>query len=181
MGTGQILGFMIGAIPMKAFVQKISGSNNFGDFEGNVIAACLLILLSFCCSWYTLLELKERDTGNLTMQNDLTSENDDETRRDEERVQFLTTDNLVESPSDHRTDNFVQMLASSYNICSRDMPTSFYHIAITTSLSWLGWFPYIYYATDFVGQNVFNGSPGRSGSASERYDAGVRYGNTSTM
>ena len=219
MGTGQIIGFMIGAIPMKAFIQRISGSQHVGDFEGNVLVACVIILVSFVCSWHTIMKLKL--SGDFDRNNTLTDENPGCNQRrvhshnnSNSNPDPLTLDNIenidgmvlngetdssdgivhhhepnssLEEYNDEEdsfmstsvqsnSSSFCQLLAASYNLCSRDTPASFYAIALTTSLTWLAWFPYIYYATDFVAVYVFDGIPGRGGGeANEQYDAGVRY------
>ncbi|KAE8779871.1 sucrose transport protein SUT4 [Hordeum vulgare] len=58
----------------------------------------------------------------------------------------------------------------------RHLPPGMYSVLLVMALTWLSWFPFFLFDTDWMGREVYHGDP--KGNASERkaYDDGVREG-----
>ena len=248
MGTGQVLGFVLGSLPMGRIIFGSGGEA--GDFEGDVVVALVVILLTLASSVTALtstaaapastastasggdfMNVFERQRHRRRMQqyrkaqrcargnghvhghtfgnggahgvngyvygssghdgqnghesttttgihihesvetngNDvqsrlLASELDDETGIQQQQDE--------EQPS---TPCTVSLLLSSFNLLR--CPAQFYDIAVVTFFMWLGWFPFLYQCTDFVGSAIFGGDPAGSAHEEEVYARGVRFAN----
>lgn len=73
------------------------------------------------------------------------------------------------------TPKTMSLLLSSFNLLR--CPAQFYDIAVVTFFMWLGWFPFLYQCTDFVGSAIFGGDPAGSAHEEEVYARGVRFAN----
>lgn len=58
----------------------------------------------------------------------------------------------------------------------RHLPPAMHSVLIVMALSWLSWFPFFLFDTDWMGREVYHGDPKGSLSQVEAYDQGVREG-----
>ncbi|KAJ7525458.1 hypothetical protein O6H91_17G052100 [Diphasiastrum complanatum] len=59
----------------------------------------------------------------------------------------------------------------------RELPRSMWFILLVTALTWIAWFPFLLFDTDWMGREVFRGEPNsKSVSLAHLYDNGVRMG-----
>lgn len=58
----------------------------------------------------------------------------------------------------------------------RNLPPGMPSVLLVTCLTWLSWFPFILYNTDWMGREVFHGDPKGSVAQIDAYDRGVREG-----
>ncbi|XVF43091.1 hypothetical protein PTKIN_Ptkin02bG0012400 [Pterospermum kingtungense] len=58
----------------------------------------------------------------------------------------------------------------------RHLPPGMHSVLIVMALSWLSWFPFFLFDTDWMGREVYHGDPKGSGSEMKLYDQGVREG-----
>ncbi|EMS35632.1 Sucrose transport protein SUT5 [Triticum urartu] len=56
----------------------------------------------------------------------------------------------------------------------RNLPPSMFKVLAVTAITWLAWFPFFQYDTDWMGREIYHGVP--QGPKSSVYDAGVREG-----
>ncbi|KQK00017.1 sucrose transport protein SUT5 [Brachypodium distachyon] len=56
----------------------------------------------------------------------------------------------------------------------RNLPPNMYKVLAVTAVTWLSWFPFIQYDTDWMGREIYHGVP--QGPKAAQYDAGVREG-----
>ncbi|XP_024518053.1 sucrose transport protein SUT2 [Selaginella moellendorffii] len=61
----------------------------------------------------------------------------------------------------------------------RDLPRPMWCILLVTALTWLAWFPFTLFDTDWFGREVFKGEPGSA--TAQIYDRGVRMGSFGLM
>ncbi|KAK3223086.1 hypothetical protein Dsin_010111 [Dipteronia sinensis] len=58
----------------------------------------------------------------------------------------------------------------------RHLPPAMHSVLIVMALSWLSWFPFFLFDTDWMGREVYHGNPKGNSSEVELYDKGVREG-----
>lgn len=58
----------------------------------------------------------------------------------------------------------------------RHLPPAMHSVLLVMALSWLSWFPFFLFDTDWMGREVYHGDPKGDESAVKAYDAGVREG-----
>nr|AIU94754.1 sucrose transporter 2a [Morus alba var. multicaulis] len=58
----------------------------------------------------------------------------------------------------------------------RHLPPAMHSVLIVMALSWLSWFPFFLFDTDWMGREVYHGDPKGSLSEVDGYDQGVREG-----
>ncbi|KAH9616762.1 hypothetical protein KSS87_008591 [Heliosperma pusillum] len=58
----------------------------------------------------------------------------------------------------------------------RHLPSAMHSVLIVTALTWLSWFPFLLFDTDWMGREVYHGTPIGSDSEIILYDRGVRAG-----
>lgn len=56
------------------------------------------------------------------------------------------------------------------------LPAGMPSVVIVTSLTWLAWFPFLLYGTDWMGREIFHGDPKGSKAEVEAYNQGVQKG-----
>nr|XP_023920517.1 sucrose transport protein SUC3 isoform X2 [Quercus suber] len=94
-----------------------------------------------------------------------------------ERVRNLTQVNSIvedhqnESVNDGPGSVLVNLLTSL-----RHLPPSMHSVLIVMALSWLSWFPFFLFDTDWMGREVYHGDPKGNLSEVQKYDQGVREG-----
>ncbi|WOL02702.1 Sucrose transport protein SUT1 [Canna indica] len=57
-----------------------------------------------------------------------------------------------------------------------NLPAGMYPVLFITGLTWLSWFPFILYDTDWMGREVYHGDPSGTVAQAAAYDTGVRQG-----
>jgi solute carrier family 45 protein 1/2/4 len=64
----------------------------------------------------------------------------------------------------------------------RDLPRSMWYILLVTALTWIAWFPFLLFDTDWMGREVFRGEPSSLDPlVSKRYYDGVHMGSLGLM
>lgn len=58
----------------------------------------------------------------------------------------------------------------------RDLPRPMWYILFVTALTWVAWFPFLLFDTDWMGREVYGGNPSDTGLASKLYYDGVHMG-----
>ncbi|KAJ6835459.1 sucrose transport protein SUT1-like isoform X1 [Iris pallida] len=58
----------------------------------------------------------------------------------------------------------------------RNLPSGMPSVLLVTSLTWVSWFPFILYNTDWMGREVYHGDPKGTPAQISAYDRGVREG-----
>ncbi|KAL5992153.1 sugar transporter [Asimina triloba] len=58
----------------------------------------------------------------------------------------------------------------------RHLPPAMHSVLVVMALSWLSWFPFILFDTDWMGREVYHGDPNGNASQVSVYDKGVREG-----
>ncbi|KAK8948284.1 Sucrose transport protein SUT1 [Platanthera guangdongensis] len=58
----------------------------------------------------------------------------------------------------------------------KSLPTGMPSVLCVTALTWLAWFPFILYDTDWMGREIFHGNPNGSKEEIDTYNRGVREG-----
>lgn len=58
----------------------------------------------------------------------------------------------------------------------RHLPPAMHSVLIVTALTWVSWFPFLLFDTDWMGREVYHGDPTGSASEVKAYDQGVREG-----
>ncbi|EOY01995.1 Sucrose transporter 2 isoform 3 [Theobroma cacao] len=58
----------------------------------------------------------------------------------------------------------------------RHLPPAMHSVLIVMALSWLSWFPFFLFDTDWMGREVYHGDPNGNASQIKLYDQGVREG-----
>ncbi|KAF2937526.1 hypothetical protein DAI22_03g056000 [Oryza sativa Japonica Group] len=58
----------------------------------------------------------------------------------------------------------------------RNLPTGMPSVLIVTGLTWLSWFPFILYDTDWMGREIYHGDPKGTDPQIEAFNQGVRAG-----
>nr|ALS46600.1 SUT5-h2 [Saccharum spontaneum] len=84
--------------------------------------------------------------------------------------QQLDKDNVVDA-SGGACSLFIDLFKSLKNL-----PPAMFRVLAVTAVTWLSWFPFIQYNTDWMGREIFHGEPQGAGSKADLYDAGVREG-----
>ncbi|XBI75724.1 hypothetical protein VPH35_069058 [Triticum aestivum] len=64
---------------------------------------------------------------------------------------------------------FIDLFASLKN-----MSPAMFRVLALTAFTWLSWFPFLQYNTDWMGREIYHGNP--NGVADDKYNAGVREG-----
>ncbi|CAK9172185.1 unnamed protein product [Ilex paraguariensis] len=58
----------------------------------------------------------------------------------------------------------------------RHLPPGMHSVLVVMALTWLSWFPFFLFDTDWMGREVFHGNPKGDASEVQAYDQGVREG-----
>ncbi|EAY86406.1 hypothetical protein OsI_07784 [Oryza sativa Indica Group] len=58
----------------------------------------------------------------------------------------------------------------------RNLPPAMFKVLAVTAVTWLSWFPFIQYNTDWMGREIYHGEPQGTAAKADVYDAGVREG-----
>ncbi|KAG6513046.1 hypothetical protein ZIOFF_023353 [Zingiber officinale] len=71
-----------------------------------------------------------------------------------------------------------QQKTSFFDVFSafKNLPPGMRSVLLVTALTWLSWFPFILYNTDWMGREIYYGNPKGTNEQSDAYDRGVRDG-----
>ncbi|KAL5212807.1 hypothetical protein ABZP36_023654 [Zizania latifolia] len=58
----------------------------------------------------------------------------------------------------------------------KNLPPAMFKVLVVTAVTWLSWFPFIQYNTDWMGREIYHGEPQGTGAKADVYNAGVREG-----
>ncbi|KAL6634097.1 hypothetical protein ACP70R_026768 [Stipagrostis hirtigluma subsp. patula] len=58
----------------------------------------------------------------------------------------------------------------------KNLPPSMFKVLIVTAVTWLSWFPFTQYNTDWMGREIYHGEPQGAGGKADVFNAGVREG-----
>ncbi|RZR87530.1 hypothetical protein BHM03_00014953, partial [Ensete ventricosum] len=58
----------------------------------------------------------------------------------------------------------------------KNLPPGMPSVLIVTALTWLSWFPFILYDTDWMGREIYHGNPKGTAAEIDAYNRGVRQG-----
>ncbi|KAG6467832.1 hypothetical protein ZIOFF_072396 [Zingiber officinale] len=72
---------------------------------------------------------------------------------------------------DQQNTNFFDVLRAFKNL-----PPGMHSVLLVTALTWLSWFPFILYNTDWMGREIYYGNPKGTNEQSDAYNRGVREG-----
>lgn len=86
-------------------------------------------------------------------------------------INSKVVDNEKEIYSDGPGAVMVNLLTSL-----RHLPPAMHSVLIVSALSWLSWFPFFLFDTDWMGREVYHGDPNGDASQVKLYDQGVREG-----
>ncbi|GJW59305.1 sucrose transport protein [Tanacetum coccineum] len=89
----------------------------------------------------------------------------------EKNVDSSVKEDQVESFSDSPGAVLVNLLTSL-----RHLPTGMHSVLIVMALTWLSWFPFFLFDTDWMGREVYHGDPKGNDAQVKGYDEGVREG-----
>ncbi|GKC00695.1 sucrose transport protein, partial [Tanacetum coccineum] len=92
----------------------------------------------------------------------------------EKNVDSSVKEDQVESFSDSPGAVLVNLLTSL-----RHLPTGMHSVLIVMALTWLSWFPFFLFDTDWMGREVYHGDPKGNDAQVKGYDEGVREGSKS--
>lgn len=91
----------------------------------------------------------------------------------------------VEDPEDDDEDDEVVSEALFWElvVALRDLPRTMWYILLVTALTWLAWFPFLLFDTDWMGREVYRGEPTgvESSVLSKLYYSGVHMGSLGLM
>lgn len=83
-----------------------------------------------------------------------------------QEVPFTGSDN-----PDEKKTGFMDVFKSFNNL-----PPGMASVLFVTAVTWVAWFPYILYNTDWMGREIFHGDPSGTRAQMDAYDRGVRAG-----
>lgn len=92
-----------------------------------------------------------------------------------EKIHVEDDDN--EQEDEEIQEAFIWELFSAF----RDLPRPMWYLLITTALTWIAWFPFLLFDTDWMGREVYRGEPGGPGPFFSLYERGVRAGSLGLM
>ncbi|KAG2261601.1 hypothetical protein Bca52824_068680 [Brassica carinata] len=96
-----------------------------------------------------------------------------------ERVERDMDLQLGKSNSEHQDETFIDGPGSVLvNLLTslRHLPPAMHSVLIVMALTWLSWFPFFLFDTDWMGREVYHGDPTGDSLRVELYDQGVREG-----
>ncbi|KAM0952946.1 putative sucrose/H+ symporter, plant, MFS transporter superfamily [Dioscorea sansibarensis] len=70
---------------------------------------------------------------------------------------------------------FLNMLKDIFG-AFKSLPAGMPSVLLVTAVTWLSWFPFILYDTDWMGREVYHGNPDGTAAQRDAYDRGVRQG-----
>ncbi|GLJ08835.1 hypothetical protein SUGI_0096860 [Cryptomeria japonica] len=82
-----------------------------------------------------------------------------------------------EEADEETQETFIWELFSAF----RDLPSPMLYLLIVTALTWLAWFPFLLFDTDWMGREVYKGKPFGPEPLPSLYDEGVRVGSFGLM
>ncbi|CAD5317972.1 unnamed protein product [Arabidopsis thaliana] len=96
-----------------------------------------------------------------------------------ERVERDTDEQFGNSENEHQDETYVDGPGSVLvNLLTslRHLPPAMHSVLIVMALTWLSWFPFFLFDTDWMGREVYHGDPTVDSLHMELYDQGVREG-----
>ncbi|KAG2264422.1 hypothetical protein Bca52824_071501 [Brassica carinata] len=96
-----------------------------------------------------------------------------------ERVERDMDGHLEKSNNEHQDETFIDGPGSVLvNLLTslRHLPPAMHSVLIVMALTWLSWFPFFLFDTDWMGREVYHGDPTGDSLRVELYDQGVREG-----
>ncbi|KAF8117558.1 hypothetical protein N665_0009s0080 [Sinapis alba] len=96
-----------------------------------------------------------------------------------ERVERDMDVQLGNSNNEHQDETFIDGPGSVLvNLLTslRHLPPAMHSVLIVMALTWLSWFPFFLFDTDWMGREVYHGDPTGDSLRMELYDQGVREG-----
>ncbi|KAL5724966.1 sugar transporter [Ranunculus cassubicifolius] len=187
MAVGNILGFSSGAsgkwLKWFPFLRTKACCEACGNLKGAFLVA--VVFLTFC-TLVTLYFAKEiplakpvhmssdsapllndtkqsgighKPTANGVVGNESPNQNSE--RKEDQIEEFNNSPGAV----------LVNLLTSM-----RHLPPSMHSVLIVMALSWLSWFPFFLFDTDWMGREVYNGDPNGNAIEIKSYNEGVREG-----
>ncbi|KAL8196484.1 hypothetical protein R6Q57_024779 [Mikania cordata] len=98
-------------------------------------------------------------------------ENVFEMNSNEKKLDSTDKEDHVESFSNSPSAVLVNLLTSL-----RHLPIGMHSVLIVMALTWLSWFPFFLFDTDWMGREVYHGDPKGNAAEIKAYDEGVREG-----
>ncbi|MCO5593166.1 hypothetical protein L7F22_047172 [Adiantum nelumboides] len=187
MAVGNVLGFAAGAVSNWYEIFPFTETSACGVSCANLKSAFLIgviILLATTVISVTAAPEVQWSPSNQTSEQQatattplLTGEGDptnggDAYKADEEKSKDEDEDDM-EGEEEVREAFFWELLGAF-----RDLPRTMWFVLIVTALTWVAWFPFTLYDTDWMGRDVYGGEPttGEETTASVLYNKGVRMG-----
>ncbi|CAL9179859.1 unnamed protein product [Musa hybrid cultivar] len=155
MAVGNILGYSSGSSgtwhKWFPFLLTRSCCEACANLKGAFLIAVVFLLI---CLVVTLIVAKEVPLGDPAQSGaKLNSKDGQAQSQNEDRVSFI--------------DIFKAF---------KNLPPGMPSVLLVTSLTWLSWFPFILYDTDWMGREVYHGNPSGTPAQIDAYDRGVRQG-----
>ncbi|KAL8142349.1 hypothetical protein V2J09_015381 [Rumex salicifolius] len=94
-----------------------------------------------------------------------------ETEERSNHVDLRSPSNQAESFNDGPNAVMVNLLTSL-----RHLPPAMHSVLLVTTLTWMSWFPFFLFDTDWMGREVYHGNPTGDSSEVKAYGQGVREG-----
>lgn len=189
MAVGNILGFLSGASGQWHRWFPFLTTRACCEACGNLKAAFLIavVFLTFC-TLVTLYFAKEvpQEAGSSQRLSDSAPLLDDPQRMSTDLSKLKSHDgnSLTYTENGQRNEDdrdggfndapgtvMVKLLTSL-----RHLPPAMHSVLIVTALTWVSWFPFLLFDTDWMGREVYHGNPTGSASEVKAYDQGVREG-----
>ncbi|XP_010502297.1 PREDICTED: sucrose transport protein SUC3 isoform X2 [Camelina sativa] len=197
MAIGNILGFSAGASGHWQEWFPFLTSRACCAACGNLKAAFLLaVVFLTICTFVTIYFAKEipftsnkptRILDSAPLLDDLQSKSVEHSKSNHgtangikyERVERDVDVQLDNLKNDHQEETFVDGPGSVLvNLLTslRHLPPAMHSVLIVMALTWLSWFPFFLFDTDWMGREVYHGNPTGDSLHVELYDQGVREG-----
>ncbi|CAO2829040.1 unnamed protein product [Amaranthus hypochondriacus] len=189
MAVGNILGFLCGASgnwhQWFPFLTNRACCEACGNLKAAFLVAVVFLTL---CTLVTLYFAKEvpleacpsqrlsdsapllHDRQNMSMDTPKVKAHDSTSlsyNEDDKRNEIHHDGNFNEGPG----DVMVKLLTSI-----RHLPPAMHSVLLVTALTWVSWFPFLLFDTDWMGREVYHGNPTGSASEANDYNQGVREG-----
>ncbi|KAH9313245.1 hypothetical protein KI387_028280, partial [Taxus chinensis] len=178
MAVGNVLGFAAGSYSKWYQILPFTRTEACGVICANLKSAFLIaIVLLITATILSVTATPEKRWSNAQAEAEARAKAAGGKVRDPDDDNEDDDDNDDEEATEEPQEAFIWELFSAF----RHLPPPMLYILVVTALTWLAWFPFLLFDTDWMGREVYRGKPSGPEPLPTLYDEGVRAGSFGLM
>nr|AYU70942.1 sucrose transporter 1 [Ginkgo biloba] len=173
MAVGNVLGFAAGSYSkwykLLPFTRTVACDVNCANLKS---AFFIAIIVTITATILSISSVPERRWSPLSERKPIIPAPCASAPQDAKAEAIAKAGDVQDDDDEELSEAFIWELFTAF----WDLPHSMWYLLLVTALTWIAWFPFLLFDTDWMGREVYRGEPSGHSAFSSLYDQGVRAG-----